>query len=441
MNGHLANARTSAKTVYVEALLNGLLAVCFVFLLSMLQRLDPINFARATSEDRFVEYAGALSFVLAGVLLSWLTVKRGPTLQRIIWGMFAFGFLLVGMEEISWGQRILGVSTPTIIRDMNFQGEISIHNLEVLRGSGLEMKAAMLTLVWVGLSMTVSLFKPSSILSRWIDRMGRPFVPLQLVPFFLLPCYYIMMDPHVIKRTEIGEFFGGLAAVLFALHLVIEFRWVSSRSLIRRGFATVSACLVIALCAGVLTSIHDRSAKGRLNNAAIFDYPALGLKSEALRVFEYLEANPSQRRKDARLAHAKLLLDVGQKGEASRLLTLEEREINEQAQDGQRDEAILRDLANVYLLQGRTDLANGNFEEAIQMAQVRIESAENPNSKAMAMWSVAKTLEASGQRDEARLAARAAAELCDNPKTCFHIELWAKRISRLPDASEHPLRR
>ena len=166
MNDQLANARTSGKTVYVEALLNGLLAVCFVFLLSMLQRLDPINFVRATSEDRFVEYAGALSFVLAGVLLSWLTVRRGPTLQRIIWGMFAFGFLLVGMEEISWGQRILGVSTPTIIRDMNFQGEISIHNLEVLRASGLEMKAAMLTLVWVGLSMTVSLFKPSSILSR-----------------------------------------------------------------------------------------------------------------------------------------------------------------------------------------------------------------------------------------------------------------------------------
>ena len=38
-------------------------------------------------------------------------------------------FLFVGLEEISWGQRILGVETPNFFSD-NVQSETNVHNLE-----------------------------------------------------------------------------------------------------------------------------------------------------------------------------------------------------------------------------------------------------------------------------------------------------------------------
>lgn len=41
----------------------------------------------------------------------------------------AGGLLLVGIEEINWGQRLLGVATPEWFRRNSSQGEINIHNL------------------------------------------------------------------------------------------------------------------------------------------------------------------------------------------------------------------------------------------------------------------------------------------------------------------------
>ena len=37
-------------------------------------------------------------------------------------------------EEISWGQRILNIETPEAIKEINAQGELTIHNLEWFGG-------------------------------------------------------------------------------------------------------------------------------------------------------------------------------------------------------------------------------------------------------------------------------------------------------------------
>ena len=38
-------------------------------------------------------------------------------------------FLLGAMEEVSWGQRLFGWGTPAILREVNVQGETTLHNL------------------------------------------------------------------------------------------------------------------------------------------------------------------------------------------------------------------------------------------------------------------------------------------------------------------------
>jgi hypothetical protein len=44
----------------------------------------------------------------------------------------ALGFFVFAMEEISWGQRILGFGTPAALEGVNQQDETTIHNLPEL---------------------------------------------------------------------------------------------------------------------------------------------------------------------------------------------------------------------------------------------------------------------------------------------------------------------
>jgi hypothetical protein len=39
---------------------------------------------------------------------------------------------VIAMEEISWGQRQLGIETPSSIADMNYKGELNFHNISSL---------------------------------------------------------------------------------------------------------------------------------------------------------------------------------------------------------------------------------------------------------------------------------------------------------------------
>lgn len=68
-------------------------------------------------------------FVLAAGC--WLAAWRGPiaSQQRLI--LFAIGaiVLLGAMEEVSWGQRLVGFETPVALDRLNDQGEFNLHNV------------------------------------------------------------------------------------------------------------------------------------------------------------------------------------------------------------------------------------------------------------------------------------------------------------------------
>jgi hypothetical protein len=92
----------------------------------------------ALEEDRPVESLTVL-FFLAASITAFQVVRslRQPLGQRWVrwfYAAFAVLLLLVAMEEISWGQRILGFETPAGLRDINGQGETTLHNIGVFQG-------------------------------------------------------------------------------------------------------------------------------------------------------------------------------------------------------------------------------------------------------------------------------------------------------------------
>ncbi len=108
------------------------LALLSVFLAVFL--LTPTTFSRMSREDGFVEWASALLPIAASFLLlrCWArTVMRGG--KAISWIgtalLLSAGLLFaLGMEEISWMQRIFGFPTPEALSG-NIQHELNLHNL------------------------------------------------------------------------------------------------------------------------------------------------------------------------------------------------------------------------------------------------------------------------------------------------------------------------
>jgi len=54
--------------------------------------------------------------------------KGYSVLSRILIYLVAVAAFLFGMEEMSWGQRILGVETPAVFVEKNVQEELNLHN-------------------------------------------------------------------------------------------------------------------------------------------------------------------------------------------------------------------------------------------------------------------------------------------------------------------------
>ena len=87
----------------------------------------PLQLEFLCREDGIVESWTAFAYLLAGGLFFLATTtSRRPRL--VLWGLAALMVFIAG-EEISWGQRIVGLETPEQVAAHNVQQELNVHNL------------------------------------------------------------------------------------------------------------------------------------------------------------------------------------------------------------------------------------------------------------------------------------------------------------------------
>lgn len=93
-------------------------------------------FVGLTSEDGPIEWGEEAAWLLAlsGVAaMAWhLWRQDGRRLSPLMYAALFVGGVFVFGEEISWGQRLLGIDTPASIASRNEQGETTIHNLSAI---------------------------------------------------------------------------------------------------------------------------------------------------------------------------------------------------------------------------------------------------------------------------------------------------------------------
>ncbi|MCG2461187.1 hypothetical protein K8352_10545 [Flavobacteriaceae bacterium F89] len=88
-------------------------------------------FAFLFFEDGLFENATAVFFILAFVFFLAIAVKSSikNNHTRFVVILLALFSFFVGMEEISWGQRLFNIETPEYLQERNYQEELTVHNL------------------------------------------------------------------------------------------------------------------------------------------------------------------------------------------------------------------------------------------------------------------------------------------------------------------------
>lgn len=94
---------------------------------------------------------------MGAAALSFGIFARSRGSREAAWIRWFFGFaalasLVIAMEEIAWGQHLLGFATPEGLFEQNRQGETTLHNLGELQGRSDWMRLAF------GIAAVVGLF-------------------------------------------------------------------------------------------------------------------------------------------------------------------------------------------------------------------------------------------------------------------------------------------
>jgi hypothetical protein len=133
-------------------------------------------------EDRLVELPGSLALGVAAVVffLAFLQLRRTQAPRLLTWATLALAavFLFGFGEEISWGQRFLGIETPSALEEINEQGELNIHNLDLL--SGWLSADRMFLIFWVGFGVMIPVAAAFSARARAFLSRFVPVLPLAI---------------------------------------------------------------------------------------------------------------------------------------------------------------------------------------------------------------------------------------------------------------------
>lgn len=164
------------------ALLANALVLAVLFFAALLYASDPDLYYRSVQEDEALEWASFWSFLFAAAVFGSSAFRRRGAAARSTWfglGLSLFCFF-VAMEEISWGQRLLGYRPPAYFLEHNFQQELNVHNVVAKRYRKLVLGGIIL-----GYGVLLALLGRVGALRKLLRRAAVVAPPVELAPGFL----------------------------------------------------------------------------------------------------------------------------------------------------------------------------------------------------------------------------------------------------------------
>ena len=175
----------------------------------LLNASQPEVYDRLSQEDGWIEWSTVWAFLVACGL--WLRSARRE--GRHAWALAfplavaAFCFL-VAMEEMSWGQRLLGAQAPDYFLEHNSQLEANLHNL-----ASKDLRHLALSAVILGFGVGLPVVRRIPALGPLLDRLGVVAPAFALFPAFLSCFVLYLLYPWRLTGEWVELGLGG--AVLF----------------------------------------------------------------------------------------------------------------------------------------------------------------------------------------------------------------------------------
>jgi hypothetical protein len=182
--------------------------VLFLLSLVFFYFFSPAFYKKLIIEDGPLEYATAVIYFIAfiwGLGLARRLKRKGDTGWAVFYLVVSLAFLLITLEEISWGQRIFRVDTPEFVRERNLQGEIGVHNLSSFR---LLLHPAYILIGFVGAFGSVFL--------SWLGvpaRLRGRLLPEPRLFMYFLPCCLFYLAAEIVSPFTTLRYMGDLGAL------------------------------------------------------------------------------------------------------------------------------------------------------------------------------------------------------------------------------------
>jgi len=376
---------------------------------------SPVGFIWLTYEDLLGEWSQTYFFLAATILSLRIVFSKSP--YRWFFTVLAIACAYVVLEEISWGQRIFGFSTPEFIKARNLQGEANIHNL--FTGPYRTALKGFLSYALAAGLAGYGLLYPLACSLKWspavfLQKLGVVAPPMAVAPYFVTAAY-LELQPFSFNETEIAELLVAMALAITALYYrfsTISKLRASESSVLSTGqakrFSVWVAGLVILVfsVAGVTTAAVYSSPERR---AVIDNRIDNGIKKFAGRYRRYdrcdisnelyarlLENDPDDVPLIRRMAECYQFM-----GEQSLFQEYIENALRIDLAKLEKDPwraSVNRSLVRTYRVTGEESLADKYLQNAFEIGLKRV--ADHPNS-ANAAYSLGRTYSLANQPKEA----------------------------------------
>lgn len=375
----------------------------------------PVAYIWATYEDLIGEWTQTY-FFLSTTVISIVVVVRSKR-YRWFFALLAVACSYVFLEEISWGQRIIGFETPDFLTARNLQGEANLHN--IFTGP---YKSALKDFLSFGLAFGLigyGLLYPLALtrnwrIAIWLDKIGIAAPPLVLWPFFTVAGVF-ELKPLSFNEAEVAELLVAMGLAITALHyLFVANRhalvvggaaWNRNHSLVMSRWTInlmVAVLVVAALTTGTIYSSSASRARidGRIDRGIekfARRYERYGRCDIANQLYSRLLEKSPQRLSIMR-SMAQCFQDLGQ-DEAFESYIAQAIDIDLRKYTARPESASTnRSLVRSYRIAGEVDKAEQHLAEALEIGFRRI--AQRPDSASTA-YSLGRTLSLAGRAREA----------------------------------------
>lgn len=174
-----------------------------------------------TREDGAVEWSTSIMLFVISILCFYRLFTIGkykPTLWKLGVLAFAIIFFFGAGEEISWGQRIFGITSGDFFTENNAQGETNLHNL-VVGGTKLNKlifsQLLMIVMLTYLLIMPV-LYRRKNNIKKLVNKFAVPIVKWHHTIAFVLATVIVVIMPSK-RKWELYELAFGVIFLLIFL--------------------------------------------------------------------------------------------------------------------------------------------------------------------------------------------------------------------------------